>query len=136
MNFLGIVTEGIPFPNNFFKLISLSADAAPVASAGATLETPRIARGSNRAPSDGRLVNKLPPCFTHRLICVRLIFISDPVPFASDFSILVICLRVSINSSEPRSCECFNRRVSGDLFLIAEASFDIWFGVSFPLYSI
>ena len=99
MNFLGIV---IPFPNSFFIPISPSADAAPVASARATLETPRIAKGRRLAPRDARLLNKFPPCFTDRLICVLLIFISDPVPVASDFFILAICLRVSINSSDPR----------------------------------
>ena len=109
---------------------------APVANAGATFETPRIAKGRSFVPRDARLLNKFPPCFTDRLICVLLIFISDPVPFASDFSILVICLRVSINSSDPRSCQCFNRRVSGDLFLTAKASFDCCPSVSFTLYSI
>ena len=45
MNFFGIVILGIaiPFPNSFFNPISSSADAAPVANAGATFETPRIA---------------------------------------------------------------------------------------------
>ena len=42
-NLFGIVTEGTPFPNNFFNPISPSAEAAPVANAGATLETPFIA---------------------------------------------------------------------------------------------
>ena len=114
----------IPWPNSFFDPISPSAEAAPVGNAGATFETPRIARGSSLAPRDAREVNRFPQCFTDRLICVRLIFISDPVPAASDFLILAICLRVSINSSEPWRFECFNRRVSGDLFRIAEANFD------------
>ena len=70
--------------------------------AGAAFETPRIAKGSSLAPRDARDVSKFPPCFTDRLICVRLIFISVPVPAASDFFILVICLRVSINSADPR----------------------------------
>ena len=112
MNLRGIV---IRFPNSFFNAISPSADAAPVASAGATWETPLIARGSIRAPRDARLVNKFPPCFTNRLICVLLIFISVPVRFVSAFFILAICLLVSISSSEPLGWECFNRRVSGDL---------------------
>ena len=43
MYFRGIDTEGIPFPNSFFNPISASADAAPLAGAGATRETPRIA---------------------------------------------------------------------------------------------
>ena len=37
-------------------MISPSADAAPVASAGATFETPRIAEGRSLAPWDARLV--------------------------------------------------------------------------------
>ena len=79
---------------------------------------------------------KFPPCFTEFLICVLLIFISDPVPFASDFFILEICLRVNINSSDPRRCECFNRSVSGDLFLIELNSFDFCPSVSVTPYSI
>ena len=82
MNFLGIA---IPFPNTLFIAISPSADAAPVANAGATFETSRITKGSSLAPRDVRDVNTFPPCFTDRLICVLLIFISDPVPAGSDF---------------------------------------------------
>ena len=37
-------------------------------------------------------MNKFPPCFTDLDICVLLIFISVPVPFAIDFSNLFICL--------------------------------------------
>ena len=125
--FFGIV---IPRPNSSFNPISPSADAV------VTFETPRIAKGSSLAPRDARDVNKFSPCFTDRLICVRLIFISVPVPAASDFFTLAICLRVSINSSDPRRYECFNQRVSGDLFLIAETSFDFCPSVSFTPYSI
>ena len=82
-NLFGIV---IPEPNSFFIPISASAVAAPVASAGATLETPFTAKGRSFEPRlNNRLVNKFPPCFTERVICVLLIFISVPVPFASDF---------------------------------------------------
>ena len=67
----------------FLILVYLpSAFAAPVASAGATFETPFTARGRSLAPILARLVNKFPPCFTERVICVWLIFKSDPVPFA------------------------------------------------------
>ena len=59
--------------------------AAPVANAGTTFETPLIAYGSTLAPRDASDENKFPPCFTERQICVLLIFISDPVPFLSDF---------------------------------------------------
>ena len=65
INFCGIV---IPFPNILFKPISPSAVAAPVASAGATVETLFIAYGSTFAPRKASEENKLPPCFTERLI--------------------------------------------------------------------
>ena len=81
-----------PFPNILFRPISPSAVAAPVANAGTAFEIPFIAYGSTRAPREASEENKFPPCFTERLICVLLIFISDPVPFEIDFFILEICL--------------------------------------------
>ena len=80
----------IPFPNSFFNPISPSAFAPPVAIAGATFETAFVARGRSFEPRLTKLENKFPPCFTERVICVLLIFISDPVPFAIDFFIFAI----------------------------------------------
>ena len=82
INSLGIV---IPFPNILFIPSSPSAVAAPVANAGTAFEIPFIAYGSTFAPREASDENKFPPCFTDFLICVLLIFISDPVPFLSDF---------------------------------------------------
>ena len=75
--------------------------AAPVANAGVTFVIPFIAKGNNLAPRDASDVNKFPPCFTDFLIWVFDIFVSVPVPFATDFFILLICVFTSINSSEP-----------------------------------
>ena len=74
-----------PLPNILFIPSSPSAVAAPVANAGTAFEIPFIAYGRTFAPRDASDENKFPPCFTERLICVLLIFISDPVPFAIYF---------------------------------------------------
>lgn len=69
------------------------------------------------------------------LICVFDKFISVPVPFAIDFSILFTCLFVNNKSSFPSRFECFNLTVKGHLFFIAKANFDFWLSVKFTLYS-
>ena len=82
MYFFGIL---IRFPNILFIPSSPKAETAPVANAGTALVIPFTASGSTLAPNDARDVNKFPPCFTDLVICVLLIFISLPVPFARDF---------------------------------------------------
>lgn len=84
----------IPFPNSLSIPRLPKAETAPVASAGTALEILFTARGSTFAPRDARDVNKFPQCLTDLVICVLLIFISVPVPFAIDFlyfSYLTFC---------------------------------------------